>query len=257
MKRFASFDGVEIAYDVLGEGDAVVMHHGFASDSVTNFVRAGVAEHVLASGFQVVLIDARGHGESGKPHDPAAYAGGAMVRDVACLLDILGLDGVHFLGYSMGSFVGMRLAAGRARASPRSCSAAPASPRSGPARRAAALRIAEALEAADPAEPSTDRWRRAFRNFADATEAPTASPSPPACSGRAAPSRARRSRPHHRSDSRPERRSGHHDGAAGGPRRGHPGRPVPIVPGDHLSAVVQPEFRQCCRRRSLPGYAAA
>ena len=56
MRFFTSFDGVEIAYDVLGEGDPVVMHHGFASDSRTNWLRPGVAAAVMDSGRQVVLV---------------------------------------------------------------------------------------------------------------------------------------------------------------------------------------------------------
>jgi pimeloyl-ACP methyl ester carboxylesterase len=240
MKRFASFDGVEIAYDVLGEGDPVVMHHGFASESVTNWVRAGVAEHVLASGFQVVLIDARGHGESGKPHDPAAYAGGAMVRDVACLLDVLELDRVHLVGYSMGSFVAMRLTP----AEPRVRSLVLGGAGMGQIRTrqpAAALRIAEALEAGDPAAV-TDPMARAFRNFADATGADRLALAAVQRSGSPFPSLEDLG-----NIAVPTLVvNGDRDTLAGPPEalaEAIRGARAKLVPGDHLSAVVQPEFR--------------
>jgi pimeloyl-ACP methyl ester carboxylesterase len=241
MKRFASFDGVEIAYDVLGEGDPVVMHHGFASESVTNWVGAGVVELVLASGFQVVLIDARGHGESAKPHDPAAYAGGAMVRDVAALLDFLELDWVHLVGYSMGSFVAMRLAP----VEPRVHSLVLGGAGLGQIRSrrpADASGIAEALEAADPATIA-DPTARAFRNFADATGADRLALAAVQRSGNPFPSLDDLGR-----IAVPTLVvTGDRDTLVGPPEalaEAIGGARAELVPGDHLSAVVQPEFRQ-------------
>ena len=54
---------------------------------------------------RVITLDARGHGRSGKPHDPSAYDGLAMVHDVQRLLDHLSLDSIDMIGYSMGSLV--------------------------------------------------------------------------------------------------------------------------------------------------------
>ena len=98
-----------------GAGPAVLLHHGFASSSVTNWVRPQVATAIADVGRSVVLIDARGHGESDKPRDPAAYSGDAMARDVMALLDHLGLDAVDVVGYSMGSQVAMQLACAEPR----------------------------------------------------------------------------------------------------------------------------------------------
>ena len=60
------------------------------------------------AGRRVIGLDNRGHGGSDKPHDPNAY-GPHMVEDVANLLDHLGLDQVDYVGYSMGSQIGLRL----------------------------------------------------------------------------------------------------------------------------------------------------
>jgi pimeloyl-ACP methyl ester carboxylesterase len=166
VRRFTSFDGVGIAYDVLGDGPDVLMHHGFASSSATNWVRPGVAAAVAAAGHRVVLIDARAHGESDKPHDPAAYANGAMVKDVQALLDLLDIDPVDVVGYSMGAYVALSLAPLEPRVRSLVLGGAglgPAIGRLGPM-----PEIAEALEALD-LETITDATARAFRNFADAT----------------------------------------------------------------------------------------
>jgi pimeloyl-ACP methyl ester carboxylesterase len=59
---------------------------------------------------QLILIDARGHGESDKPHDPSAYDMAARVSDVTSVLDALGLRRANFFGYSMGGWIGFGLA---------------------------------------------------------------------------------------------------------------------------------------------------
>ncbi|MGC9963219.1 MAG: alpha/beta fold hydrolase [Acidimicrobiales bacterium] len=241
MKRFESFDGVEIAYDVLGEGDAVVMHHGFASDSRTNFVRPGVAQAVVDSGRQVVLVDARGHGESGKPHDAAAYAGGAMVRDARALLDFLGLERVHFVGYSMGAFVAMSLAPIEPRLA--SLVLGGAGLRQMRDRTSGgALRIADGLEASGAGEV-VDARARAFRNFADATKADRLA--------LAASLRSDGSLPNLEDLQRiavPTLVVNGVNDTMTGPAENLaaliPGARSESVPGDHLSAVVQPEFRR-------------
>jgi pimeloyl-ACP methyl ester carboxylesterase len=241
VRRFNSFDGVEIAYDVLGDGEAVLMHHGFASESGTNFVRPGVAQAVLDSGRRVVLIDARGHGESEKPHDPAAYANRAMVRDVSALLDVLALERVHFVGYSMGSFVAMRLAPVEARLVSLVLGGAGLAQMRSRRGEEAGL-IAEALEAADPSQIA-DATARAFRNFADATRADRLALAAVQRSGSPFPSLDELGR-----IAVPTLVvNGVNDTLTGGPEAlaaAIPGASFLSVPGDHLSAVVQPEFRQ-------------
>jgi len=81
MSSFASFDGTEITFDDEGSGPLVVLLHGFAANASANWHQPKVTETLVASGRRVVAWDARGHGRSGKPHDPAAYQDGAMLRE--------------------------------------------------------------------------------------------------------------------------------------------------------------------------------
>jgi pimeloyl-ACP methyl ester carboxylesterase len=166
VESFPSFDGTRIAYLVEGEGDPVLLLHGFASDSWRNWIRTGIGEALRGAGYQTIVYDARGHGRSDKPHDAKAYEGAAMRRDAQALLDRLAVDKVRLLGYSMGA----RVAVGLLMNDPRVQAAALGGIgynffRKQPNRD----RIADALIAEDLTgfEPSP----LAFRNFAEATKA--------------------------------------------------------------------------------------
>jgi len=100
-------NGVELRYSVSGQGQPVVLLHGFTASVETNWGAPGILGR-LAEGFQVIALDQRGHGQSGKPHEPAAY-GDQMVQDVIRLLDHLGLEKAHVVGYSMGGFITLKL----------------------------------------------------------------------------------------------------------------------------------------------------
>lgn len=112
MPTYTSFDGATLAYeDENGGGGAlVVLLHGFAADTNLNFVRSGLFDALVDAGHRVVAPDARGHGLSEKPHDPAAYADDALRRDVQALLDHLGATRCIVVGYSMGAGTALRLA---------------------------------------------------------------------------------------------------------------------------------------------------
>jgi pimeloyl-ACP methyl ester carboxylesterase len=108
MKRFASFDGLEIAYHEWGTPGAsppVFLHHGFVADANSNWVFTGVVDALVAAGRRVIGIDARGHGSSEKPHDPARYGATIMSRDLITLFDIIGTAEVDLVGYSMGGMI--------------------------------------------------------------------------------------------------------------------------------------------------------
>lgn len=166
---FRSFDGVEIAYHDIGQGRPVLLHHGFASNARNNWVACGVVDALVASGRRVVAIDARGHGRSGKPHEPSAYADGAMARDASALLDHLAIDRADVVGYSMGGFVASRLAPTDARVASVILGGVGAGLVLGrPATGSTA--IADGLVADDPRSIS-DPTARAFRAFADSTHA--------------------------------------------------------------------------------------
>ena len=171
MERFTSFDGVGIAYAVAGDGPDALLLHGFAADHRVNWVAPGVVDALVAAGRRVIALDARGHGQSDKPHDPAAYENDAMKRDAIGLLDHLGVEQVDVIGYSMGALVSTRLVPDEPRA--RSCVLGGIGGRVKGRRGFSAeqrARIAGALTTDDPSS-ITDPSARAFRAFADQTGA--------------------------------------------------------------------------------------
>lgn len=105
---FADNRGIQIHYEVEGSGPPLVLHHG-TSGSWEDWKDLGYLD-ALRRRFQVILLDARGHGASAKPHDPAAYALPLRVADVTAVLDALRIPQAHFFGYSLGGWVGFGLA---------------------------------------------------------------------------------------------------------------------------------------------------
>ncbi|MEU4562859.1 alpha/beta hydrolase [Actinoplanes sp. NPDC023936] len=110
MPSFQASDGVEIYYQTW-EGSSsqppVVLHHGFIANGLTNWVLTGVVDALTGAGRRVVTIDARGHGRSGKPHDPSFYGEVRMSDDLIMLFDLLGEPAVDLVGYSMGAVVSL------------------------------------------------------------------------------------------------------------------------------------------------------
>jgi pimeloyl-ACP methyl ester carboxylesterase len=103
MASFLS-DGIEIAYDVHGEGGApILLIHGFASSGQINWVNTGWVEALRQAGYRPISIDNRGHGRSRKVYDPKLYMAHAMADDAARLLDHLELARVPVIGFSMGA----------------------------------------------------------------------------------------------------------------------------------------------------------
>ena len=100
--------GVRIQYRVVGDGPPLVLQHGSTMKSALWDLRGYV--DALKADYRLVLIDARGHGESDKPHDRAAYRWPICVMDVLAVLDALELRQATFWGYSWGGAVGFGLA---------------------------------------------------------------------------------------------------------------------------------------------------
>jgi pimeloyl-ACP methyl ester carboxylesterase len=99
-------EGVDIYYeDLRADGPPVVLVHGFASSLAVNWRLTGWIDALAAAGRHVIALDCRGHGKSGKPHDPSAYAGAVMSRDVTAVMDAAGVDVADVMGYSMGSTI--------------------------------------------------------------------------------------------------------------------------------------------------------
>src|SRR4051794_2144986 len=97
--------GLRLAYDVEGEGPAIILVHGFASSRATNWKGPGWYTTLTKAGRRVIALDVRGHGESDKPHEVAAYDEGELARDVVRLMDHLELERPDVMGYSMGGFI--------------------------------------------------------------------------------------------------------------------------------------------------------
>lgn len=94
---------VDIAYIDEGEGDPIVLIHGFASNKEVNWVQPSWLGTLTRAGRRVIALDDRGHGESGKLYDPDAYDVRTMGGDVIALLDYLGIERADVMGYSMGA----------------------------------------------------------------------------------------------------------------------------------------------------------
>jgi len=105
MKTFQSFDDVEIVYWDMGEGEPLVLLHGFTANSKINWEMSGIAENLVKSGRRVIMFDARGHGESEKPHHSYSYWNRAMAKDLISIVEYLELYEYDILGYSMGAKV--------------------------------------------------------------------------------------------------------------------------------------------------------
>ncbi|PPF56901.1 hydrolase [Clavibacter michiganensis] len=119
-------DGTRIAYRVFGAppGPGLAPRGGAASDpapapvvlvhgtALSQAIWRGFGwVRALSPGRPVITLDLRGHGRSGTPHDPSAYAMDLMVADVVAVLDAVGAPVVHHVGYSLGARVGFSLAA--------------------------------------------------------------------------------------------------------------------------------------------------
>jgi len=109
MPRFAHED-VEIAFLDEGEGEPIVLIHGFASNKEVNWVAPGWVTTLARAGRRVIALDNRGHGQSTKLYEPAAYHSAIMAQDVRALLDHLALPRADVMGYSMGARIAAFLA---------------------------------------------------------------------------------------------------------------------------------------------------
>lgn len=107
MPYFTNGD-IKIHYQVEGSGQPLLLAHQ-ATDSIDYWYRNGYVAK-LKDNFQLIMPDARGHGQSDKPHDPDAYHARFVVEDFCTLLDLVEVPKCHFWGYSMGGFSALHFA---------------------------------------------------------------------------------------------------------------------------------------------------
>ncbi|RCL04078.1 MAG: Hydrolase or acyltransferase [Candidatus Tokpelaia sp. JSC189] len=165
--QFFYHDGFRLAFQDDGQGEPILLIHGFASSILVNWVASNWFKTLVDAGYRVIAIDNRGHGYSSKSYNPAAYTLDLMADDAAALLRYLRIEKAHIMGYSMGAkiaaFIALRtpkmvhtlvfggLGIGMVRG------------------RGDWEAIAKALLAEDPAT-ITDPYGLIFRKFADNTK---------------------------------------------------------------------------------------
>ena len=156
-RRRIDVGGAELAVELAGQGEALLLLHGFTGAAETMRELADA----LAGEFRTIAVDLLGHGESDAPRDPSRYALECTVGDLARLLDALGVPRAHVLGYSLGGRIALGLAALRPQ---RVLSARLIGASAGiadPEERRARVRADEALAAAlesDGVEAFAERW---------------------------------------------------------------------------------------------------
>jgi len=96
-------DGVELYYEVHGEGPVILLTHGYSSSA--DMWRGQI--DALTKTHKLVIWDMRGHGRSGYPDDQAAYSEAATVADMAALLDAVGADKAVIGGLSLGGYMSL------------------------------------------------------------------------------------------------------------------------------------------------------
>ncbi len=107
MVPFANNQGVNIYYEVDGHGPPLLLAHG-ATGNTSSWRGFGYVDK-LKDDYMVIVYDARGHGQSDKPHETTAYDYRYMTADALAVMDALDLVKTHFWGYSMGGFIGFAL----------------------------------------------------------------------------------------------------------------------------------------------------
>ena len=101
---------VELDYLDSGDGEPVVLVHGFASTKEVNWVHPGWVTTLNRAGRRVIALDNRGHGKSSKLYEPEDYHTVKMAEDVRALLDHLKIARADVMGYSMGARITAYLA---------------------------------------------------------------------------------------------------------------------------------------------------
>ena len=96
--------GVEIYYEIHGDGPPLVLLHGGVTPSTT----FGVPLEAMAKTHKVIAIHLRGHGFS--TDSDAPWSAEVMADDVVAVLGQLGIGKASVMGYSLGAAVALQVA---------------------------------------------------------------------------------------------------------------------------------------------------
>jgi len=161
----AGSGGIDIACERIGEGPPVLLIHGFGASRGITWRNTGWFDVLIKAGHQVIALDCRGHGESGKPHMPEDYDDGIMASDALAVLAGLDIESADVMGYSMGAQLAIRMMHDRP-AAVRRCVLAGVGESYFQATQQVNEIIAQGLEASDPATIQIPIARE-FRTFCE------------------------------------------------------------------------------------------
>lgn len=97
-------NGISVAYQEQGQGQTIVLLHGFCGSSAYWEKLAPL----LSREYHIVMPDLRGHGASGAPEGP--YTIEQMADDIAVLMEQMGVPKYTLLGHSLGGYITLSLA---------------------------------------------------------------------------------------------------------------------------------------------------
>jgi len=100
---YANANGIKICYKIHGDGYPVVLIHGFGLHK--DFWIAQIT--ALTKHFKVISLDNRGSGKSDHPKE--SYKLETLAEDVKCLLDVLGIQKTHVIGWATGAMIAQYL----------------------------------------------------------------------------------------------------------------------------------------------------
>ena len=103
--------GTRIFYDVVGDGPAILLLHGGGGGQTRQSWHEAGYVTWLRDEFKVITMDIRGHGDSDKPTNPAAYAIETMCGDILMVADACNVEKFALWGFSYGGNIGRYLAA--------------------------------------------------------------------------------------------------------------------------------------------------